>query len=99
MASTIQGLRERYRIAAQRLEFQFLNLKFFVLKANFDPNEPRDDRGRWTRRPDGVLVGRNDKTGNRRIDNATDMIVDAVSDIVGQNGPGKGPLYGVAIHS
>lgn len=99
MLSTILSLRDRYRIAAQNLEFEFSNLKFLSLKANFDPSEPRDNQGQWTRRPDGVLVQRNGRTGNRRIDNTTDIIVDAVSDIVGQNGPGKGPLYGVAIHS
>lgn len=99
MTSTTEIFRRKYRIAAQNFELKIQSLRILCLKANFNLSEPRDNGGRWTIRPDGVRVSRNDRTGNRRIDNTTDLVVDAVSDVVGQNGPGRGPLYGVAIHS
>jgi hypothetical protein len=99
MSLSTQISRAKYWIAAQKFRIQFNKLKIFEIKAGYDPNEPRNRRGKWTRLPNGVDVRRAEQTGNKRIDNTTDLLVGVISDIVAQNGPGKGRLYGIAIHT
>jgi hypothetical protein len=40
--------RRRVELYSLRFELAFLKLEFLLRKANFDPEQPRDDQGRWT---------------------------------------------------
>lgn len=88
-----------YRTAGLRMSLALLQLRL-ALRAGFDPNQPRDERGRWA---DGglhrVVVTRIDRTGNEKIDRKTDILLDVAKDVIEEVGAGSGPLYGVLIHS
>ena len=98
MINRLQRLRQDYEIAAERLYLEFITLSSFQIKAGYRQDEPRDSRGRWTKIDGNLIVTRNDRTGNRKIDSTSDIIIDVASDIIKENGPGSGQLYGVMIH-
>lgn len=83
-----------------RLQLALVKLQRLAAKANFRPDQPRDDRGRWTLvGGPGVVVTRNDRTGNPKIDRTTDLFVDMLKDVVVARGEGSGPAYGLAVHT
>ncbi|WP_336488498.1 hypothetical protein [Methylobacterium nigriterrae] len=90
------------------LELSYLNLKLKIIKlqsivstkANFNPDQPRDECGRWCLQGgSSVQVVRRDRTGDPKIDAKTDMLIDIVKEVVETMGPGAGPLYGIYVHT
>lgn len=99
MNNLIQRSRHDYQVASERLHLELIAFLFSEIKAGYRQDEPRDHRGRWTKIDGNLVVTRNDRTGNKKIDSTGDIIIDVASDIVKENGPGYGQLYGVMIHS
>lgn len=97
MAGHAIPLSTRERIIQLRLKMALLRLRI-VAKAGFNPDQPRDRQGRWTDGGGQVVVTRDYRTGDRRIDSKTDILVDVAKDILQQFGTGYGPLNGVMIH-
>jgi hypothetical protein len=89
-------------------ELSYLKLKLDLIrtqialntKANFDPDQLRDECGRWCGSNNGtVQVVRRDRTGNPKIDAKTDLLIDVLREVVNETASDSGPLYGVYIHS
>jgi len=97
MLDPVQTARLDYKAAALRVRAALLKLRL-RFKAGFDPDQPRDERGRWTDGGGQVVVTRVYRTGIDRIDNKTDVLVDVAKDIIQQVGPGFGPSYGISVH-
>ncbi len=80
--------------------------RFFLTRLRkYDPNQPRDGRGRWTSggADDPEVTGStkilNDaSTGDLEIDSVTDKLIDKIADILDEIGPGSGILYGIKVH-
>jgi len=88
-------------IAAIRLRLALLRSAYDAVKAGFNADQPRDERGRWNggRGGTSVVVVRRDRTGHPKIDLTSDRLVELMKEVVANVGPGKGALYGTAIHS
>lgn len=91
----------RCEIAAIRLRLAFLRSAYDAVKAGFNVDQPRDERGRWNGGSggSGVVVVRRDRTGHPKIDLTSDRLVEVMKEVVATVGTGKGALYGIAIHS
>lgn len=105
-------LRLRHPMAALHLKAALLRLRLSV-RGGFDPDQPRDDRGRWALvggrlvRVDGrwtsgngrrAAVVRRDRTGNDRIDTTSDRLLDIAQETIDEIGPGSGKAYGILVH-
>ncbi len=96
---------ERARRAGLRLDFAYA--RFTRLRRKYDPDQPRDDHGRWAETGAGddvdvtgtVTVVRRYRTGNPDIDNVTEILEQKVVQAMEEVGPGAGPTYGTRVHS
>lgn len=83
--------------------------RFTIIYRKYDPDQPRDEQGRWTETgagdedpraetTTGATVTRRARTGNPAIDAVTEMLENTVADAMEQAGPGFGPAYGTKVH-
>jgi hypothetical protein len=90
-----------YKLLALKADYVFLRL-MLALKAGFNPNQPRDDHGRWTIEG-GVSVTTSSGfyTGIQSIDETSDALSDILASVM--NGleylPSMNPsVYGTLVH-
>ncbi len=82
--------------------------RFVRVYRKYDPDQPRDDRGRWAEtgsgeddpraETTGATAVRRYRTGDPTIDAVTEVLENAVADAMEQAGPGSGPAYGTKVH-
>ena len=82
--------------------------RFARLYRKYDPDQLRDERGRWTETgagEDDPLAGatgatavRRYRTGDPTIDAVTEVLENTVADAMERAGPGSGPAYGTKVH-
>lgn len=82
--------------------------RFVRLYRKCDPDQPRDEQGRWTEtgageddpraETTGATVVRRARTGSSRIDSVTEVLESLVADAMEQAGPGSGSAYGTKVH-
>jgi hypothetical protein len=99
MQSPARELALAYTKAELRLSLDFVALQLLDIKAGFRQDQPRDCEGRWCGGSGSVAVLRKDKTGDPRIHAKTDEILDVLKEVVEDNEPGEGFLYGIEIHA
>jgi hypothetical protein len=86
-----------------KVELKRATLVHVFIKAGFDPDQPRDEIGRWTT-GGGVTVATSSGfyTGIQSIDETSDALSDILTDVVGKLEylPSMSPSeYGIAVHA
>ena len=94
---------ERSRRFALLASLAFAN--FLALYRKYDPDQPRDERGRWTETGEdenvhlaGATVVRRYRIGDPKIDDVSSVLEQKVVEAMDAVGPGSGPRYGTAVH-
>jgi hypothetical protein len=82
--------------------------RFLRLYRKYDPDQPRDEQGRWTETGGGddvdatgsVTPIENDaRTGDPEIDSITEKLLQRLADVLDLTGSGSGPIYGTRVHT
>lgn len=89
------------KLLALKADYVFRRF-MLALKAGFNPDQPRDERGRWTS-GGGVTVTTSPGfyTGIQSIDETSDALIDILKDVVGKLGylPDiPATAYGILVH-
>lgn len=99
-------LQMRRELAALRDDWHRTLTKSYASKAGFNDDQPRwpkgygDDSGRWSGGPGtGTRFVNNAQTGISTIDQTTDILGKKLAKIIDTLPHGRGPLYGIAVHT
>lgn len=81
---------------------------FLALYRKYDPDQPRDERGRWTETGAGddvdatgsvTPIENSASTGDIEIDSVTDKLLEKLAVVLDATGSGSGPIYGIRVHT
>jgi hypothetical protein len=79
--------------------------RFLLMYRKYSPDQPRDERGRWTEADDGPsttgstgIIRNDERTKDPEIDRITDILIDKLADAIEKLDDGSGALYGTRIH-
>lgn len=98
-------LRLKSELLDIKLELKFARLVRAAVKAGFKPDQPRDERGRWTVTTNGgvqITTSPGFLTGIPTIDNISEALSDTLSSVINALNylPEMSPqLYGMAVHT
>lgn len=82
--------------------------RFVRLFRKYNPDQPRDERGRWVETgeegdagegdlPTGTVVQRH-RSGNPDVDRVTQKLEQMLDEVAERLGPGSGPAFGTLVH-